>query len=429
MKQTVVGAAAITLNPLQAARSFDAALEQETFAARPGRNRMAFDARRFQALLEQEPKAIPDDQIPTAFFNPGYTQARLEEAWQNGDLANGFPYGLIDTHTLGGMPEQANVHVDPQDGSAVLTVRRLKAAERAEIDAVEWKKALMLEGENNGLDMDLSVAAFWGRLPTDLQSVECTITLPGRIVTGDPAVGMVGVGWTLWTLPDIERLAANLANLGVSPEENAQITARVYSSYLEEDIAEMGIAEPSVAWGDPLLLRIIGGHMLFFMAGRKTPTAKAPVADVMHVLREPLAIDVPPGLTYATIRGWLAQDGTNQDQALKRPLRVRMDLGAQVYDPTRDAMAVPITFRLNDQLLTPTATRDFPGFEDDKGGNTTANLSIWRIRTRQGDWVTIPRNFVIDYGSINRAGWVRGETDSVRFGNVIITRRAAAPHE
>lgn len=379
--------------------------------------------RQFQALWEQTERLVPDDEIPTRYFTPGYTQTQLQNAWLNGDLVNGFPYGLIDTHTLGGVPDAQNVNVDETDGSAILSIHRLTTRELQDLDAVPWKKELMLEGKKNGLDMELSVAAFFGRLPTDIQSIEATITLPQRILTGDPNVGMVGDGWTLWTIPDIERLKANLTNLGVPPDENAHICSRVFSSFLEEDIAEMGIAEPSTLAGDPLVLRLMGGHMLFFMAGRKTPTQKYAKADIMHILREPLAIDIPPDILSGTIRGWLAQNGGNADQVLKRPLRVSMDIGDEVYDSTRDAMVVPMRFRLNDGLLTPKATGNFPGFEKDPGGNTTPNLSIWKIKTRQGDWVNIPRQFIIDFGSINRAGRVQGDTDSVRFGNVIITRR------
>ena len=427
LKRAAFGAFTIGMDPLKGYNLFSQQLMQEAPTARAGARPSLAAGRQFRASLEQSRVLVPDDEIPTSFFTPGYTQAHLEDAWQNGDLVNGFPYGLIDTHTLGGVPDTRNVNIDEKDGSAVLTVRRLGTLEMADIEAVPWKKALMLEGEKNGLDMLLSVAAFYGRMPTDTQSMEATITLPQRILTGDPNVGMVGTGWTLWTIPDIERLAANLTNLGVPEDENAQIRARVFSSFLEEDIAEMGIAEPSLTWGDPLVLRLIGGHMLFFMAGRKTPTQKYGKADIMHILREPLSINVPPGITYGTIKGWLSQNGANVDQVFNRPLKVRLDIGAEIYDPTRDAMVAPMSFRLNDKLLTPKATGEFPGFEQDKAGNTTPNLSIWKIKTRHGDWVAIPRQFIIDFGSINRAGGVRGVTDSVRFSNVVITRRAETP--
>ncbi len=370
---------------------------------------------------------VSDDEIPTEFFRSGYTQDRFENALQTGDLVVGFPYGLIDTHTKGGVPFPKSVTIDENDGSAVLTVRRMTPLELEDLELIPSIRALMLDGEKNGLFMGVSVAALTGRLPTDLRSIEATIALPQRVITGNPNVGMVGVGWTLWTLPDVKRLAANLERLGVPLDEASQICWRVENSFLEEDVAEMGIAEPSVTLGDPLMLRLFGGHILFFMAGRKTPTQKHPKADIMHMLREPLALDIPPGLSRLTIRGWLAQNGENQDQALRRPLKVRMDIGAEVYDPTRDAMVVPMEFRLNGQLLTPSAVQEFPGFEVDKGGNTIPNLSIWKIRTRHGDWVTIPRHFIIDYGTLNRAGPVIGETDWMRFSNIIITRGTASP--
>jgi hypothetical protein len=374
----------------------------------------------FREWLEVNGDTIPDEAIPTKFFHPGYTQDMLQEAWRNRDLVNGFPWGLADTHTLGGIPDQKNVAVD-NDGSAVLTVRRPTSQELVDWESDPEKKALILEGEKNGLEMKLSVAAFTGRLPTDTQSIEASITLSQRVVTGDRTAGMVGISWTLWTQPDVERLAANLANLQVPPEENLEICSRVSNSNLEEDIAEFGLDEPSLEMGDPLVLRIIGGSILLFIAGRKTVTQKCPNADILHVLREPIDVDIPPQLTNATIRGWLSQNGGSPDQVLRQPLKVMLEIGARVYDPTRDAMVVPMHFSLNGIPLTPTAAREFPGFENDKGGNTPPNLSIWQIRTKQGDWVTIPRKFIINLCSSTRAV-VKGETDHVRFSNVVITR-------
>lgn len=423
IKQAAFGLFAASLDPFRGYGWFRQEFSRAT--ATPSRARSGFAlARPFGGSVEQKRALIPDDKIPTQFFTPGYTLAQLEEAWQNGDLVSGFPYGLMDTHTVGGVPDTKNVTIDESNGSAVLSIRHLTAEELEELQAVPWKKDLMDEGTKNGLDMQLSMAAFFGRLPTDTRSIEANITLPRRFQTDDPNAGMVGINWSLWTIPDIDRLAANLADLGVPEDENKQICSRIFTSNLEEDIAEMSIAEPSLVWGDPFVLKLIGGHILLFMAGRKTPTQKYAKADIMHVLREPLSFTVPAGLTQGTIRGWLAQNGENSDQALKRPLRVRMDIGAEVYDPTRDAMVVPMSFRLNDILLTPMASGEYPGFEQDKGGNTTPNLSIWRIRTRQGDWVTIPRQFIINFGSINRPGRVWGEKDEVRFSNVVITRQS-----
>ena len=194
-------------------------------------------------------------------------------------------------------------------------------------------------------------------------------------------------------------------------------------SELEEDIAEFGLGEPSLERGDPLLLKIIGGQVLLFMGGRKTTTQKCLWADIMHVLREPLTVDIPPILTNATIRGWLSQNGEDPEQVLRQPLRVKLEIGTEVYDSTRDAMVVPMSFWLNDKLLTPTRLSDFPGFENDPTGNFPSNLFVWRTRTKSGSWVPIPRKFTINLCSTTRAV-VKGETDSVRFSNILITRRS-----
>ena len=422
LQRIALGITSATLNPYAGFKWLSDELPQGVIAARTRALTFSESVGQFKEFQEQDSAPIPDEEIPTRFFYPGYTQDMLQEAWRNGSLANGFPWGLADTHTLGGIPDPKNVVVD-QDGGAVLTIRRPTAQELADWQANSAIRTLILEGEKNKLEMKLSVAAFTGRVPTDVQSIEASITLPQRVVRGDPTAGMIGTGWTLWMLPDLERLAASLANLGVPPEENLAICSRVDHSELEEDIAEFGLGEPSPEWGDPLVLRMIGGGLLIFMAGRKTATQKCPRADIVQVLREPIDFDIPPQLTNATIRGWLSQNGENQDQLLRQPLQVKFEIGTPVYDPTRDVMAVPMSFWLNGKLLTPTAQGEYPGFENDKGGNTPANLSIWRIRTNQGDWVTIPRKFIIDFCSTTRAV-VQGETDNVRFSNLIITRRA-----
>jgi hypothetical protein len=422
LQRIALGISTVTFEPQAAFKWLSDELPQGVFDARTRAATFSESLGQFKEFLGQNSASVSDEEIPTRFFYPGYTQDMLNEAWRNGALVNGFPWGLADTHTLGGIPDPRNVAVG-QDGSAVLTIRRPLAKELADWQADSAIRTMLLEGEKNKLEMRLSVAAFTGRLPTDVQSVEASITLPQRVVTGDHTAGMIGTGWTLWTLPDVERLAANLANLGVPPEENLAVCSRVSHSELEEDIAEFGLGEPSAEWGDPLVLRIIGGGLLIFMAGRKTATQKCPRADIVHVLREPLDFAIPPQLTNATIRGWLSQNGENQEQSLRQPLRVKFEIGAPVYDPTRDVMAVPMSFWLNGKLLTPTAQREYPGFENDKGGDTPANLSIWQIRTKRGDWVTIPRKFIIDFCSSTRAV-VQGETDNVRFSNLIITRHS-----
>ncbi len=376
--------------------------------------------------LDQTPEPSSDDEIPTEFFTSGYTQDRLEEAWKKGDLTNGFPWGLADTHTLGGIPDPKNVKID-KDGSAILTVRRPTPQELSDWEADSEKRALIREGEKNGVEMKLSVAAFTGRLPTDTQSIEASITPPQGIQTGDLKAGMVGTGWTLWTLPDLEGLTRELAKVGVPTKEIQEITLLI--GITEEDIGEFSLGRPSLDLGYPLWASMLGGQIMTFMAGRKTATKQSPKADIMQMLFEPFdfpARPLMPLLSDRTVSGWLSEHVGDRNESLRKPLKVRLEIGKQVYDPTRDAMVAPMTFSLNDKPLTPTATGNFPGFETDKTGSTPANMSLTRIRILKGEWVSIPRKFVIDFCSSSKHK-VEGEADDVRFSNVIITRRKDSP--
>ena len=160
-----------------------------------------------------------------------------------------------------------------------------------------------------------------------------------------------------------------------------------------------------------------------FMAGRKTATRKFPRADIMHVLFEPIDTTIPFWFFWhdQTLRGWLAQRGVNTTRLFTQPLHGKWDIGQEMYDETRDAMVVPMTFRLNDQLLRPTAIANFPGFEDDPTGSTVPNLSIWKIRTRSGKWLAVPRKFIVSFCPSARHT-VKGEKDYVRVSNLLITR-------
>ncbi len=394
-----------------------------TFPFKPGEWRSLAPT----ASLERKTRSlapVSDEAIPTQFFGPGFTQTQLQQAWSNGDLINGFPWGLADVHTMGGIPLQSNVAID-QDGSAVLSIRRPTPLELAAWLEDSEKKSFILEGEKNRLDMRLGVAAFSGRLPTDTKSVEATITLPQRIVERDPQKGMVGIGFALWTLPDMERLAGNLRGMGLSAEEIKEFGQRVSKCELEEDIAEFSLGEPTLELGYPLWVRLLGGLTATFMAGRKTATQKCPRADIMQVFYEPIEASVPFLARDRTITGWVAQNGGPQNQVLgHQPLRVRLEIGKDVYDPTRDSMVVPMSFFLENKFLTPTVTRSFAGFENDPSGKTIPNMSIWRLKTKRGDWVTIPRMFVVNFCS-NATRVVTGNTDWIRFSNITITRQTA----
>lgn len=376
--------------------------------------------------LGQIPDPGSDDEIPTEFFTSGYTQDQLELDLQNGALRNGFPWGLADTHTLGGIPDTRNVTID-EDGSAILTIRRPTPEQLSAWQANPEKKALIQEGEKNGVEMKLSVAALTGRLPTELHSIEASITPPQGIQAGDLKTGMVGTGWSFWTLPDDERLLQELVKRKVPAKETQEILLRVNT--LEEDIGEFSLGRPSTALGYPMWVSFLGGQVMTFMAGRKTFTKLCPRADIMHMLYEPF--DLParplmPLLADRTLSGWLKAQGRDSAEWLKEPLRVKMEIGEEIYDPTREAMVAPMTFSLYGKPLTPTATRGFAGFETDRTGSTAANLSVTRIRTVGGDWISIPRTFIVDFCS-SMIHKVEGETDHVRFSNIVITRREDAP--
>ncbi len=143
-------------------------------------------------------EVISDDEIPTRFFSAGYTQDQFDQGLQKGDLKNGFPWGLADTHTLGGIPDARNITID-QDGSAVLSIRRPTSQEWTDWQTDSEKARLITEGAKNGVEMKLSVAALTGRLPTDVQSIEASITPPHGIQTGNLSAGIVGTGWSFWT--------------------------------------------------------------------------------------------------------------------------------------------------------------------------------------------------------------------------------------
>jgi|GEM_PF-3347056 len=374
---------------------------------------------------EQEGLPIADADIPTRFFYPGYTQKQLDQAWARGDLRNGFSYGLVDTQTLGGIPVQQNVTID-DDGSARLTLRRATDLEWATWNADPNIRDLILTAEKNKLEMRLAAAVFCGRLPTDLQSFEASITLPQRVISGDPRVGMTGTAWAVWTQPDMERLTAMLRVANASEDEIRDIGKRIGSHFFEEDLLEFSLGEPTAELGYPLWARWLGGQFITFLAGRKTATQNFPRVDLMHALFEPMDVAIPPLFFWhhQTLRGWLAQQGKDTTRILTQPLRGKLEIGSEVYDATRDAMVVPMTFRLNDYVLNPTAIADFPGLENDPTGSLPANLSIWKIRTRAGIWIPVPRQFIVSFCSSARHN-VKGTSDYVRVSNIIITRKNA----
>lgn len=425
LRQAGFGTAAAMLDPTAVIRWFSE-FPKPVLSPKTKVSLATFEFAKHLVQWSASPEAPSDDEIPTQFFSSGYTQDQLEKAWASGDLTNGFPWGVADTHTLGGIPDPKNVTID-NDGSAVLTIRRPTPQELSDWQADAGTSALLREGEKNGIEMKLAVAAFTGRLPTDAQSIEASITPPQGIQTGDLKVGMVGIGWTFWTLPDLERLTSELTKVGASAQEIQEISSRV--NIAEEDIGEFSLGRPTLELGYPLWITILGGQIMTFMAGRKTFTKRCPRADIMQMLYEPFdfpARPLMPLLMDRTISGWLSEHVGDRTGSVRTPFKVKLEIGKEVYDSTRDAMAAPMTFSLNDKPLTPTATSNFPGFEIDKTGSTPANLSLTRLRTREGEWVSIPRRFIIDFCSSSRRK-VEGETDQVRFSNVIITRRKDSP--
>lgn len=407
LRRAAIGAAVVAFNPADAWRRVNS-LAPESTRARVRR-------------AESEPQLILDDDIPTRFFHAGYTQQDLDVAWQNGDLVNGFAYGLIDTGTLGGVPAQSNVSI-AEDGSARLTLRRPTEEEWSTWNRDPNIRALILKGEQNKLEMKLASAAFYGRIPTDVQSIEASITLPQRAIARDPNVGMSGTAWTFWTQPDVERLAAMLRAHGASADELRDIGKRIGADWFEEDIAEFSLGEARADLGYPLWIRFLGGQVITFLSGRKTATRQFPRVDIMHALFEPLDASVPPlfFLQEQTLSGWLAKFG--ETFTPQQPLRAKLEIGAEVYDATRDAMVAPMTFRLNDVPLNPVAVRNYPGLENDPTGSAPANLSLWKIRARDGAWVTIPRTFILNFCSAGKHR-VTGTSDYVRVSNLLITRR------
>jgi hypothetical protein len=426
LSQAGLGTAAAILNPTAAIRWFSELPKPATASGTRAFASVSGFSEQFIQWLEQTPEPPSDAEIPTQFFSSGYTQDMLEQAWASGDLTNGFSWGLADTHTLGGIPDPKNVTID-KDGSAVLTIRRPTPQELSDWQANSETSALLREGEKNGIEMKLSVAAFSGRLPTDTQSLEASITPPQGIQTGDLKVGMVGTGWTFWTLTDLERLTSELAKTGATAQEMQEISSRVNAA--EEDIGEFSLGRPTLEMGYPLWVTVLSGQIMTFMAGRKTFTKRCPRADIMQMLYEPFdfpARPLMPLLADRTVSGWLSEHVGDRTGSFRVPLKVKLEIGKEAYDPTRDAMVAPMTFSLNDKPLTPTATANFAGFETDKTGSTPANLSLTRIRTQRGDWVSIPRRFIIDFCSSGKHK-VEGEMDQVRFSDVIITRRKDSP--
>ncbi len=425
LRRAVLASALTILDPTASIRRLDE-FSTPSALSKKDAPRAVSEFKPLSQWLDQAPGPSSDDEIPTEFFSSGYTQAQLEQAWQRGDLRNGFPWGLADTHTLGGLPDLRNVTID-KDGSAILTIRRPTPQELSDWQANSEERALIQEGEKNGVEMRLSVAALTGRLPTDVQSIEASITPPRGIQTGDLTEGMVGTGWSFWTLPDNERLTKELVKSQVPAKEAQDIVLRVGT--LEEDVGEFALGRPSTQLGYPLWVSVLGGQIMTFMAGRKTFTKQCPRADIMHMLYEPFdfpARPLMPLLRDNTLTGWLSGQGGDHIEWPKNPLRVKMEIGEETYDPTRDAMVAPMTFSLYDKPLTPTVTRSFAGFESDRTGSTAANLSVTRIRTLEGDWISIPRTFIIDFCSSSQHK-VEGETDHVRFSNLIITRRHDPP--
>lgn len=408
LRRAAMGAVLVAFPPRDAWQQFDTLTMAE--------------AREFVMRAEQAPP-ISDDDIPTRFFHAGYTQQHLDAAWANGDLVNGFSYGLIDTGTLGGVPTQSNVSID-DDGSARLTLRRPTDEEWSAWNRDPNIRALILEGEENRLEMKLAAAAFHGRIPTDVHSIEANITLSQRAITRDPNVGMSGTAWTFWTQPDLERLAAMLRAHGASEEDLRDVGKRIGADWFEEDIAEFSLGEARADLGYPLWIRFLGGQVITFLSGRKTATRQFPRVDIMRALFEPLDASVPPlfFLREQTLSGWLAKSG--ETFTLTQPLRAKLEIGAEVYDATRDAMVVPMTFRLNDQPLNPVAVRHYPGLENDPTGSAPPNLSLWKIRARAGVWVTIPRTFILNFCSAGKH-LVTGTRDYVRVSDLVITRRKA----
>jgi hypothetical protein len=407
LRRAAIGAAMVAFHPADAWRRIDRIMPEQTRAR--------------VARAEAEPRLILDDDILTRFFHAGYTQQDLVAAWANGDLVNGFTYGLIDTGTLGGVPVPSNVSIE-EDGSARLTLRRPTEEEWSAWNRDPNIRALILKGEENKLEMKLASAAFHGRIPTDVQSIEARITLPQRALTRDPDVGMSGTAWTFWTQPDMERLAAMLRARGASEDEMRDIGKRIGADWFEEDIAEFSLGEARADLGYPLWVRFLGGQVITFLSGRKIATRQFPRVDIMRVLFEPL--DVNPSLLFflqeQTMSGWLAKYG--ETFTLTQPLHAKLEIGAEVYDATRDAMVVPMTFRLNGVPLEPVAVRHYPGLENDPTGSAPSNLSLWKIRTRDGAWVTIPRAFILNFCSSGKHR-VTGTSDYVRVSDLRITRR------
>jgi hypothetical protein len=73
---------------------------------------------------------------------------------------------------------------------------------------------------------------------------------------------------------------------------------------------------------------------------------------IVNLSDEPIDATLPPLFPWAdqTMRGWLAKSGANTERILTKSLRVRMEIGTEVYDATRDAMVAPMTFWLKRHL-------------------------------------------------------------------------------